>query len=111
LAFVSLHSCFVGSASPTRVLGEVLGGLVVGVVVRGVGLSEPSSSSAVSLSSVASSAFADDGDDLADLDLVVDVGLELGDGACDRGGDLGVDLVGGDLGDGLVDFDLVADLD
>jgi hypothetical protein len=35
---------------------------------------------------------------------------DLENGAGDRGGDLGVDLVGGDLHDGLVDLDGVADL-
>ena len=56
-------------------------------------------------------ALADHRDDLADLDGVVDLGPQLLHGARDGGGDLGVDLVRGDLDQGLVDLDGVADLD
>src|SRR5699024_6993627 len=54
-------------------------------------------------------AVADAGDDVADLDGVVFLSEDLDQGACDRGWDLGVDLVGGDLEQWLVDLDLVAD--
>src|SRR5699024_1636358 len=48
-------------------------------------------------------------DDVADVDGVVFLSEDLDQGACDRGWDLGVDLVGGDLEQWLVDLDLVAD--
>ncbi len=105
-------------------------GLGLATIIRGVAPSSPSSvwaspvagslssapssapaSSAGAVVAVVGCALADDGDDLADGDLVVDLGLELLDGAGDGGGDLGVDLVGGDLDECLVDLDLVADLD
>jgi hypothetical protein len=53
---------------------------------------------------------ADDGEHAAHLDGLVLAGLDLQQGAGDRGGDLGVDLVGGDLEQRLVDLDRVADL-
>ena len=56
-------------------------------------------------------ALADHRDDLADLDGVVDLGAQLLHRARHGGGDLGVDLVRGDLDQGLVDLDGVADLD
>ena len=118
----------VGAAGVVRVAGR--GGLVARPRPRWLSASSgrprrssssPSSSVSVASSSAPSSslppsslgggALADDGDDLADRDLVVDLGLEFLDGAGDGGGDLGVDLVGRDLDDGLVDGDLVADLD
>jgi hypothetical protein len=56
-------------------------------------------------------AFADDRDDLADLDGVVHAGLEFLHRAGNGGGDLRVDLVGGDLHDRLVHLDGVTHLD
>ena len=53
---------------------------------------------------------ADHGQLGADLDGLVLVDLDLQQRAGDGGGDLGVDLVGGDLEQRLVDRDLVADL-
>ena len=47
----------------------------------------------------------------ADLGDIVLLEADLEQGACDGGGDLGVDLVGGDLEQRLVDLDAVADLD
>ena len=52
---------------------------------------------------------ADDGQHGADLDGLVLLDLDLEDGARDGGGDLGVDLVGGDLEQRLVHLDGVAD--
>src|SRR5699024_9689036 len=54
-------------------------------------------------------AVADDGEGGADVDGLVLLGHDLLQGAGDGGGDLGVDLVGGDLEQGLVDLDGVAD--
>src|SRR5690606_35567593 len=51
---------------------------------------------------------ADDRDDGTDLGVLVLLDLDLEQRAGDRGGDLGVDLVGGDLEQGLVDLDAVA---
>ena len=53
---------------------------------------------------------ADQRQQAADLDRVVLLGLDLQQGAGDGGGDLGVDLVGGDLEERLVDRDGVAHL-
>src|SRR5699024_5681777 len=53
-------------------------------------------------------AVADDGEGRPDLDGLVFPGDDLLEGAGQGGGDLGVDLVGGDLEEGLVDLDGVA---
>src|SRR5699024_11092283 len=53
-------------------------------------------------------AVADDGEGGADVDGLGLLGHDLLQGAGDGGGDLGVDLVGGDLEEGLVDLDGVA---
>src|SRR5699024_4327247 len=50
-------------------------------------------------------AVADDGEGGADVDGLVLLGHDLLQGAGDGGGDLGVDLVGGDFEQGLVDLD------
>src|SRR5699024_5358097 len=98
-------------------LGGLLGGLVVrglvrgirlvgliGLIVRVVGLIV----GVVGVVGVAV-AVADDGEGGADVDGLVLLGHDLLQGAGDGGGDLGVDLVGGDLEQGLVDLDGVAD--
>ncbi len=85
-AFFSASSSSAGSR-----LGR--GGVVaLGVVARGLAL------------------VTDDGEERAHLDGVVLVDLDLEQRARDRRGDLGVDLVGGDLEQRLVDGDGVADL-
>ena len=53
---------------------------------------------------------ADLGDDTSDVNGVVLFGQDLQQHAGHRGGDLGVDLVGGDLQQRFVDLDGVADL-
>ena len=55
-------------------------------------------------------AVADADDDGADVDGVVFFSEDFDDGACDGGGDFGVDLVGGHFEEGFVDCDGVADL-
>ena len=55
-------------------------------------------------------AAADDGDDGVDRDGLAFGDLDLGEGAGGGRGDLGVDLVGGDLEERLVALDRVADL-
>src|SRR5699024_2099356 len=52
---------------------------------------------------------ADAGDDGSDVDGVVFLSEDLNDGAGDGGGDLCVDLVGGDLEQWLVNLDGIAD--
>ena len=79
-------------------LGLLLGLLLVGRLRLGLGLRR------------GAVAGPDDGELGADLDGLVLLDLDLLQRARHGGGDLGVDLVGGDLEQRLVDRDLVADL-